>query len=77
MFHLFDLALFAALIAIAAIAVAFLAIEAGGELTEPQARVLCAVMTTLGHVATGVGAALLGQDTPLTLVVKAVIPLLW
>ncbi|MFF1678374.1 hypothetical protein ACFVYG_20335 [Streptomyces sp. NPDC058256] len=70
------LAVLAALVVITTIAVASLAIEAGSELTENQARVLCTAMNALAHLTVGVGSALLGQDTPLTLAVKAVLPLL-
>ncbi|MER5217556.1 hypothetical protein ABT063_45330 [Streptomyces sp. NPDC002838] len=45
------------------------------ELTENYPRPRTA-MTALTYITGGVGSALLGQDTPLTIAVKAVIPLL-
>lgn len=75
--HLFqNLALLAALAVLATVAVTSLAVDAGDELTEHQARVLCAAMKAVEHVAIAYGSALAAQDTPLTLVVKAVMPLL-
>ncbi|MFF9409829.1 hypothetical protein ACF1B0_30545 [Streptomyces anandii] len=75
--HLFaHLALLAALVTLAVIALTSLAVEADDELTEPQARVLCAAMKAIEHVAIAYGTVLAAQDTPLTLVVKAVMPLL-
>ncbi|MDX2576675.1 hypothetical protein PV332_14475 [Streptomyces scabiei] len=71
-----NLTLLAALVALAAIAVTAIAVGAGDELTEHQARVLCVVMKAVEHVAIAYGATLAAQDTPLTLVVKAVMPLL-
>ncbi|ALV39359.1 hypothetical protein [Streptomyces sp. CdTB01] len=71
-----NLAVIAALVALAAIALAALAVDAGDELTERQARVLCVTMKAVEHVAVAYGAALAAQDTPLTLLVKAVMPLL-
>jgi hypothetical protein len=71
-----NLALLAALVVLATIAVTSLAVDAGDELTEHQARVLCAAIETVGRVAIAYGAALTAQDTSLTLVVKALMPLL-
>ncbi|MFF7550776.1 hypothetical protein ACFZCU_45290 [Streptomyces canus] len=48
----------------------------GDELTEHQARVLCAAMKTVERLAIAYRAAPEAQDTPLTLVVKALMPLL-
>ncbi|MFE9769460.1 hypothetical protein ACFYPC_33910 [Streptomyces sp. NPDC005808] len=66
----------AALVTLAAITLGSLAIDAGDKLTPHQARVLCAATKAVEHVAIAYGAALVAQDTPLTLVVKAVMPLL-
>ncbi|MGW2891850.1 hypothetical protein ACWDDN_42410 [Streptomyces griseoruber] len=75
--HLFqNLALLTALVVLATIALTSLAVHAGDELTEHQARVLCAAVKAIEHVAIAYGAALAAQDAPLTLVVKAVMPLL-
>ncbi|WP_459754400.1 hypothetical protein [Streptomyces sennicomposti] len=75
--HLFEhLALLAAFVVLTVIALTSLAIDAGDELTEPKARVLCAAMKIVEHVAIAYGTVLAAQDTPLTLAVKAVMPLL-
>ncbi|MER7694562.1 hypothetical protein [Streptomyces sp. NPDC097610] len=77
MSHLFEhLALLAALVALTAIALASLTVDARDKLVEPQARVLCAAIKAVERVAIAYGAVLAAQDTPLTLVVKAVMPLL-
>ncbi|MFI6341029.1 hypothetical protein [Streptomyces sp. NPDC050535] len=75
MAHLFLLVL-AALVAAATSAVTLFVIEEGDELTQAQARVLTSALTAMSHVTVGVSSALLDQDTPFTLIVKAVIPLL-
>ncbi|MEU2916409.1 hypothetical protein ACWCQ0_41470 [Streptomyces massasporeus] len=70
--HLFEhLALLAAFVALMA-----LTIDADDELTEPQARVLCAAMKVIEHVTIVYGTVLAAQDAPLALVVKAVTTLL-
>ena len=74
--HPFHLVVLAALAALTAIALASRAVDAGDELTERQARVLCAALKTIEHVAIAYGTALAAQDTPLTLLLKAVISLL-
>ncbi|MGV9248060.1 hypothetical protein [Streptomyces sp. NPDC003710] len=74
--HLEHLALLASFVILTAIALTSLAIDAADELTEPQARVLWAAMKAIEHVAIAYGTVLAAQDTPLTLVVKAVMPLL-
>ncbi|WP_189268634.1 hypothetical protein [Streptomyces fuscichromogenes] len=70
------LALLAALVVLATIALTSLAVDAGDELTEHQARVLCAAMKAIEHVAIAYGTALAAQDTPVALIVKTVMPLL-
>ncbi|GAA5702465.1 hypothetical protein SM007_28100 [Streptomyces avermitilis] len=74
LFH--TLALLGALVVLAAIALTSLAVDAGDELTERQARVLCAAMKAIEHVAIAYGTALAAQNTPLTLAMKAVMLLL-
>ncbi|MFE1986710.1 hypothetical protein [Streptomyces mirabilis] len=74
--HLQDLALLAALVTLAVIVLTALALDAGDELTANQAHVLCIAMKAIEHVAIAYGTALAAQDTPLTLVLKAVMPLL-
>ncbi|WP_331732144.1 hypothetical protein [Streptomyces sp. NBC_00989] len=74
--HPLHLVVLAALVALTAMAFASLAVDAGDELTEHQARVLCAALKTIEHVSIAYGTALAAQDTPLTLLVKAVISLL-
>ncbi|PWI04688.1 hypothetical protein DIZ27_43815 [Streptomyces sp. NWU339] len=77
MSHLFQqLLLLAALVVLAAIALTSLAIDAGDDLTEHQARVLCAALKAIEHAATAYGTAMAAQDTPLTLAMKAVMLLL-
>ncbi|MFE7076938.1 hypothetical protein ACFU96_43305 [Streptomyces sp. NPDC057620] len=76
MFPLYTLYALALLQVLAAVAVAALAVDAGDELTEPQARVLCAALKAVERVAIAYGTVLAAQDTPLTLVVKAVTSLL-
>jgi hypothetical protein len=66
----------AALVALTAMALTSRAFDAGDELTDHQARVLCVALKTIEHVAIAYGTALAAQDTPLTLFVKAVVPLL-
>lgn len=57
--HPFEyLALFAALVVLTVIAPISLAIDAGDELSEPQARVLCAAMKVVEHVAIADGTVL-------------------
>lgn len=73
---LFNLALLAGIVTFAVIVLGSLAIDARDELTEHQARVLCAALKTIEHVSIAYGTALAAQDTPLTLLVKAVISLL-
>jgi hypothetical protein len=74
--HPFHLVVLAVLAALTALALASLAVDAGDELTERQAHVLCAALKTIEHVAIAYGTALAAQDTPLTLLLKAVISLL-
>lgn len=74
LFH--TLALLGALVVLAAIALTSLAVDAGDKLTERQARVLCAAMKAIEHVAIAYGTALAAQNTPLTLAMKAVMLLL-
>ncbi|MFE3168942.1 hypothetical protein [Streptomyces sp. NPDC059224] len=74
LFH--TLTLLAAFVVLAAIALTWLAVDAGDELTEHQARVLCAAIKAIEHVAIAYGTALAAQDTPLALAVKAVMRLL-
>ncbi|WP_329266755.1 hypothetical protein [Streptomyces sp. NBC_01451] len=73
---LLNLALLAGIVGIAVIVLTSLAVDAGDELTEHQARVLSAALKTIEHVAIAYGTALAAQDTPLTLAVKAVMSLL-
>ncbi|MEU9446714.1 hypothetical protein AB0D42_39005 [Streptomyces sp. NPDC048304] len=63
------------MVVLTVIALASLAIDAGDELTQPQARVLCAALKVVDHVAIVYGTVLAAEDTPLTLVVEAVMPL--
>ncbi|MPY52426.1 hypothetical protein [Streptomyces acidicola] len=74
LFH--NLALLAALASLAVIALSSLALDAGDELTAHQVRVLCVATQAIEHIAIAYGTALAAQDTPLTLVAKAVTPLL-
>ncbi|MCC9707367.1 hypothetical protein E4N62_20030 [Streptomyces sp. MNU76] len=74
LFH--NLALLAALASLAVIALSSFALYAGDELTADQARILCAAIKAIEHVAISYGAALAAQAAPLTLVVKAVTLLL-
>ncbi|WP_327434601.1 hypothetical protein [Streptomyces sp. NBC_01236] len=74
LFH--NLALLTAFVVLAAIALTSLAVDGDDELTEHQARVLCAAVKAIEHVAIAYGTALAAQDTPLTLAVKAVMALL-
>ncbi|MFG2960878.1 hypothetical protein ACGF5O_45050 [Streptomyces sp. NPDC048291] len=74
--HPFHLVLLAAIVVLAAIALASLAVDAGDDLTEHQARVLCATLKAIEHVAIAYGTALAAQDTPLTVIMKTVMPLL-
>ncbi|MFE7076487.1 hypothetical protein ACFU96_41010 [Streptomyces sp. NPDC057620] len=76
MFPLYTLYALALLQVLAAVEVAALTVDAGDEFTEPQARVLRAALKAVERVAIAYGTALAAQDTPLTLVVKAVTPLL-
>ncbi|MFC9682825.1 hypothetical protein [Streptomyces sp. NPDC056948] len=77
MSHAFeDLAVLAVIVTLATTTLALLAIDAGDDLTERQARVLCTAMKAIAHVAIAYGTALAAQDTPLTIVMKAVMPLL-
>ncbi|MGW4490436.1 hypothetical protein [Streptomyces sp. NPDC004376] len=70
------LALLAALATIAVIALAALAIEAGAELTAPQARMLCAAITAVQHVTIAYGSALTAQDAPHTQIMTVLAPLI-
>lgn len=75
--HLFEhLTVLAAFVVLATIALTSFALDAGNELTEHQARVLSTGLKTIEHVAIAYGTVLAGQDTPLTLIVKSVMPLL-
>ncbi|MEU7305269.1 hypothetical protein [Streptomyces sp. NPDC007206] len=65
------------MVVLTVIALTSLAIDAGDELTQPQARVLCAALNVVEHVEIVYGTVVAAQDTPLRLVVKAVMmPLL-
>jgi hypothetical protein len=76
MLHLFEhLAVLAAFVVLTTIALKF-ALDADSDLTEHQARVLCTGLKAIEHVAIAYGTLLAAQDTPLTLIVKAVMPLL-
>ncbi|MFJ9589692.1 hypothetical protein [Streptomyces acidicola] len=56
LFH--NLALLTALVSLAVIALSSFAPDAGDELTAEQARVLCAAITAIEHVAISYGTAL-------------------
>ncbi|GCB51390.1 hypothetical protein [Streptomyces sp. NL15-2K] len=73
LFH--NLAFLAALVSLAVIAFRSLALDAGDDLTADQARVLCAAIQAIEHVAIAYG-ALAAQDAPLTLAAKAMTLLL-
>jgi hypothetical protein len=75
--HPFEhLAVLAAFVILTTIALTSFALNADNDLTEHQARVLCTGLKTIEHVAIAYGTVLAAQDAPLTLVVKAVMPLL-
>lgn len=75
--HLFEhLTVLAAFVVLATTVLTSFALDADDELTEHQARVLRTGLKTIEHVAIAYGTVLAAQDTPLTLIVKSVMPLL-